>query len=386
MFFNFYKIAKNHFFNYPTPVTLNSFWNFGFLLTIVLVIQIVSGLLLAIYYVPNFNMAFESVEYIMREVNYGWLIRYIHSNGASFFFVFTYIHIARGIYYNSYSYNKLVWISGVIILFLLMAVSFIGYVLPWGQMSYWGATVITNLVTVLPVIGKKIVYLLWGDFSVSNATLNRFFVLHFILPFIILFFVVLHFIFLHDKGSYNPLRLECFNDKINFYPYFLLKDLVFLFLFLLIYFIFILYFPNVLGHSDNYIPANIMSTPEHIVPEWYFLPYYAILRSIPNKALGVLAMLGSLLVLVLLPSVSFNQYLYKNIAYKFKLVIFINVLLNKYAFFIFNLIFILLMWLGAMPVKEPYITVSQILVFFYFFYFFYLLFISKFNLLKDKKN
>lgn len=381
---HFYKIIKNHFFNYPTPASINSFWNFGFLLTCVLIIQIISGLLLAIYYVPNFSLAFNSVEYIMRDVNFGWLIRYIHSNGASFFFIFTYIHIARGLYYNSYTYNKALWVSGVIILFLLMGVSFIGYVLPWGQMSYWGATVITNLVTVIPVIGKKIVYLLWGDFSVSNATLNRFFVLHFILPFIILVFVIIHFVLLHDKGSSNPLRLEYVSDKINFYPYFLIKDLIFFFFFLISYFIFIVYFPNVMGHPDNYIPANIMSTPEHIVPEWYFLPYYAILRSIPNKALGVLAMLGSLLILLILPFSGFNAYIYKNITQRYKLTIIANLLLNKYVFFAFNVIFILLMWLGAMPVKEPYITISYLLIYWYFLYFFYVFFINKIDFLKKK--
>ncbi len=296
---------------YPTPRNLNYWWNFGSLAGIMLVIMIVSGVVLAMHYTPNSGLAFNSVERIMRDVNYGWLLRYIHMNGASMFFLIVYIHIFRGLYYGSYKYpRELLWMLGVVILLLMMATAFMGYVLPWGQMSYWGATVITNLFSAIPVVGSKIVTLLWGGFTVGNPTLNRFFSLHYLLPFVIVAVVGLHLVALHTHGSNNPLGIDHRGpqDSIPFHPYYTIKDMFGLSVFLIFYAIFVFYMPNALGDPQNYIPANPLQTPPDIVPEWYFLPFYAILRSItfnflgiPGKLLGVLLMFASILVLFVLP-------------------------------------------------------------------------------------
>ncbi len=289
---------------YPTPKNLNYFWNFGSLAGFMLIAMIATGLFLAMQYTAHVNLAFNSVERIMRDVNYGWLLRYLHMNGASMFFVVVYIHIFRGLYFGSYKApRELLWQIGVVILLLMMATAFMGYVLPWGQMSFWGATVITNLFSAIPVVGNKIVTLLWGGFSVDNPTLNRFFALHFLLPFVILAVVLFHIIALHRFGSNNPIGIETKGkqDTIPFHPYYTTKDIFGLGIFLIFYAFWVFYFPNALGDPDNYIPANPLSTPEHIVPEWYFLPFYAILRSIPDKLFGVLAMGASILILFILP-------------------------------------------------------------------------------------
>jgi quinol-cytochrome oxidoreductase complex cytochrome b subunit len=296
--------------DYPTPRNLNYWWNFGSLAGIMLVIMIVSGIFLAMNYTPEKDLAFDSVERIMRDVNFGWLMRYIHMNGASMFFVVTYIHIFRGLYYGSYKEpRELLWMLGVVILLLMMATAFMGYVLPWGQMSYWGATVITNLFSAIPVVGNAIVTWLWGGFTVDNPTLNRFYSLHYLLPFVIVGVVVLHLVALHQHGSNNPLGIDRKGpqDSIPFHPYYTIKDLFGLCVFLVIYAAFVFFYPNMLGDPANYIPANPLQTPAEIVPEWYFLPFYAILRSVPNilfipaKLAGVMAMFGAIGVLFILP-------------------------------------------------------------------------------------
>ncbi len=289
---------------FPAPRNFNYFWNFGALAMFVLATMILSGLFLAMHYTPHADYAFESVERIMRDVNYGWLIRYIHMNGASMFFIVVYIHMSRGLYYGSYKEpRELLWMLGVLILLLMMATAFMGYVLPWGQMSFWGATVITNLFSAIPFVGEGIVTWLWGGFSVDNPTLNRFFALHFVLPFVIAAVVLLHVWALHVTGSNNPLGIEPKGpqDTLPFHPYYTIKDTFGLGVFLIFFSIFVFYAPNVLGHPDNYIPANPMQTPPHIVPEWYFLPFYAILRAIPDKLGGVIMMFGSIAVLFVLP-------------------------------------------------------------------------------------
>ena len=262
----------NHIIHYPTPINLTYAWSFGSSAGICLIIQMISGIFLAMHYTPHIDLAFSSVEHIMRDVNHGWLIRYIHANGASMFFIVVYCHIFRGLYYGSYMHpRQLLWCSGVLIFILMMATAFMGYVLPWGQMSFWGATVITSLVTALPVIGQTIVDWLWGGFTVNNATLNRFFSIHFFLPFVIAGLTIIHLALLHKDGSTNPLGAESGGDKISFYPYFFVKDLYAFFVFVFIFAVFVYFFPNTLGHPDNYIPADPMHTPAHIVPEWYFL-------------------------------------------------------------------------------------------------------------------
>ena len=289
---------------YPTPRNLNYFWNFGSLAGVVLVIMIASGIFLAMNYTPNADLAFNSVERIVRDVNYGWLLRYIHMNGASMFFIVVYIHIFRGLYYGSYKApRELLWMLGVVIMLLMMATAFMGYVLPWGQMSFWGATVITNLFSAFPVVGEHIVTWLWGGFAVDNPTLNRFFSLHYLLPFVICAVVGLHLVALHQHGSNNPLGIDKKGpqDWIPFHPYYTVKDAFGLAVFLLIYCFIIFFHPNFFGSPDNYIPANPMATPASIEPEWYFLPFYAILRSLPDKLAGVLAMFGAIAVLFVLP-------------------------------------------------------------------------------------
>ncbi|EDP62928.1 Cytochrome b/b6-like protein [alpha proteobacterium BAL199] len=289
---------------YPTPKNLNYWWNFGSLAGIALVIMLISGITLAMHYTPHVDYAFDSVERIMRDVNYGWLIRYIHMNGASFFFIVVYIHIFRGLYFGSYKApRELLWMLGVVIMLLMMATAFMGYVLPWGQMSFWGATVITNLFSAIPVVGESIVTWLWGGFAVDNPTLNRFFSLHYLLPFVIIGVVVLHLVALHRFGSNNPLGVDIKSakDQIPFHPYYTVKDAFGLGVFLIVFSAVVFFAPNFFGEPDNYIPANPLVTPAHIVPEWYFLPFYAILRSIPDKLGGVLFMFGSIAVLFILP-------------------------------------------------------------------------------------
>ena len=289
---------------FPTPRNFNWLWNFGALAMVNLIIMIVTGIFLAMNYQPNATMAFDSVQHIMRDVNYGWLIRYVHQNGASMFFIVTYIHIFRGLYYGSYKApRELLWIMGVVILLVMMATSFMGYVLPWGQMSYWGATVITNLFSAFPGIGKHIVTLLWGGYSVDQPTLNRFFSLHYLLPFVLIGIVFLHVAALHIVGSNNPTGVEPRgpSDTLPFHPYYTAKDSVGVLVYLIVFAIFVFFAPNLLGDPNNFIEANPLQTPADIVPEWYFLPYYAILRSVPNKLLGVCMMFGSLLVLLVVP-------------------------------------------------------------------------------------
>lgn len=297
-------MAKHSTTEYPTPRNLNYWWNFGSLALICLIIQIVTGITLAMHYTAHVNMAFDSVEHIMRDVNYGWLIRYSHAVGASMFFIVVFVHIFRGLYYGSYkSPREILWWLGVVILILMMATAFMGYVLPWGQMSFWGATVITNLFSAFPLVGEHIVTWLWGGFSVDNPTLNRFFALHYLLPFLIVGVVGLHLVALHQHGSNNPLGIDPKGpqDRIPFHPYYTVKDFLGFGVFFLVFAWFVFFQPNYLGHPDNYTPANPMVTPAHIVPEWYFLPFYAILRAVPDKLLGVLAMFGSLIILFVLP-------------------------------------------------------------------------------------
>ena len=288
-------VGNNHIVDYPTPINISYFWGFGSLSGLMLVVQILTGVFLAIHYTPHVEIAFNSVEHIIRDVNNGWLLRYLHANGASFFFIVVYAHMFRGLYYGSYVHpREALWCSGVIILILIIATGFIGYVLPWGQISFWGATVITNLISAVPFVGESIVQWLWGGFSVDNPTLNRFFSLHYILPFVIAALALSHLVLLHENGSNNPLGVESKTEVISFYPYFYVKDLFGLILLFIIYFYFVFFSPNTLGHPDNYIPANPIVTPAHIVPEWYFLPFYAILRSIPHKLGGVIAIFGAL--------------------------------------------------------------------------------------------
>jgi len=288
---------------YPVPRNLNYWWNFGSLAMFMLAVMIFSGIILAMNYTPHVTLAFDSVERIMRDVNYGWLIRYMHANGASFFFIVVYIHILRGMYYGSYKApREVLWWIGILIYLAMMATGFLGYVLPWGQMSFWGATVITNLFSAVPLVGESIVTWLWGGFSVDNPTLNRFFSLHYLLPFVIVGLIFLHIWALHVPGANNPLGIDAAPaDKIPFYPYYVMKDVFGLGVFVVIFFITVFWFPNAMGHPDNYIPANPLVTPTHIVPEWYYLPFYAILRAIPNKLLGVVAMFGAILIMFVLP-------------------------------------------------------------------------------------
>lgn len=354
-----FAVVNNHLIDYPTPINLNYFYGFGSLAGIMLVIQILTGIFLAMHYTPHIDLAFNSVEHIMRDVNNGWLIRYTHANGASFFFIVVYIHIFRGLYYGSYiTPREYLWFSGVIIFILMMATAFMGYVLPWGQMSFWGATVITNLFSAIPLVGKDIVDWLWGGFAVDNPTLNRFFSLHFTFPFVIVGAVLLHLILLHEVGSNNPLGITLKTENVPFYPYFYTKDLFGLMVLLLIFFTFVFYYPNTLGHPDNYIEANPMKTPLHIVPEWYFLPFYAILRSIPNKIGGVIAMFGSLLVMLTIPFTNSSEI--KSTSFR---------PLFKIFYWLLVVTFFLLGWIGQMPVEYPYTEIGVYSMIYYFFFF-----------------
>lgn len=353
------RLVNSYVVDSPQPANLSYLWNFGSLLAVCLVIQILTGAFLAMHYQAHVDFAFNSVEHIMRDVNNGWIIRYIHANVASFFFIFVYMHVGRGLYYGSYKSPRiLVWSIGVIILVLMMAIAFLGYVLPYGQMSLWGATVITNLLSAIPVFGQDIVELIWGGFSVSNATLNRFFSLHYLLPFLLAALAVAHLIALHVHGSSNPNGISSNGDRYAMHPYFMFKDLVTILLFFLVLSIIVFYYPNLLGHSDNYIPANPMSTPVSIVPEWYLLPYYAILRSIPNKLLGVVAMFGSLLILLVLPLTDLSRIRGNQFRPAMKL-----------AFWFFVVDFIILMWIGSQHPDSPYLEIGQVATAFYFLWF-----------------
>lgn len=356
---SFLSFISNHIIIYPTPINLNYAWSFGSLAGICLVIQIVTGIFLAMHYIPHIDLAFDSVEHIMRDVNFGWLLRYLHANGASMFFLVIYLHIFRGIYYGSYMYPREdLWVSGILLFVLMMATAFLGYVLPWGQMSFWGATVITNLFSAIPVVGPSIVEWLWGGFSVDQATLNRFYSLHYFLPFTIAGGTIIHLCLLHKHGSNNPLGINTNISYVPFYPYFYVKDFYALWIFLFIYLSLVFYAPNLLGHPDNYIPANPMVTPAHIVPEWYFLPFYAILRSIPDKLGGVLAMFGAIVVLAALPflnTANVRSNLFRPIS-------------NK-VFWIVAGNFLLLGWIGQQPVEYPYMEVGLFCTCLYFFLF-----------------
>jgi ubiquinol-cytochrome c reductase cytochrome b subunit len=350
------SFVDSHIIDYPTPINLNYMWSFGSTAGICLVIQIITGIFLAMHYTPHVDLAFSSVEHIMRDVNNGWLIRYLHANGASMFFIVTYCHIFRGLYYGSYMHPRgLLWATGVIIFLLMMATAFMGYVLPWGQMSFWGATVITNLFSAVPFVGGAIVEWLWGGFSVDNATLNRFFSLHYLMPFVIAGLVIVHLSLLHANGSNNPLGINKNVDTVSFYPYFYVKDLLAFFILIAFFSFFVFYYPNALGHSDNYIPANPLVTPAHIVPEWYFLPFYAILRSIPDKLGGVVAMVAAILILLLLPIINTSEIR----SSKFRPIFGVG-----YWFLVSD--FLLLGWIGQKPVETPYIEIGMGLTFFYF--------------------
>src|SRR6266699_3374351 len=350
---------------YPTPRNLNYLWNFGSLSGIVLVIMIVTGIVLAMHYTPTADGAFNSVEHIMRDVNYGWLIRYVHTTGASMFFVAVYIHLFRGLYYGSYKApRELLWWLGVIILLLMMTTAFFGYTLPWGQMSFWGATVITNLFSAIPVVVDDIVTWLLGGFGVGDPTLNRFYALHYLLPFVIVAVVLLHLIALHRFGSNNPLGIDMKGpqDTLPFHPYFTIKDLFGLVVFLLIYSFFVFYAPIFLGSTENYIPANPMQTPNHIVPEWYLLPYYAILRSVPNKLFGVILAFGSIFLLFIVPWLDTSPVR----SARFRPI-------YKWVFWLLVIDVIALGWVGANPPEGLVVTVGQIATFYYFVHFLILL-------------
>ncbi|MDA0661611.1 MAG: cytochrome b N-terminal domain-containing protein [Proteobacteria bacterium] len=353
---------------FPMPKNLNYFWNFGALASIVLVVMVVTGIILAMQYTPHVDHAFESLERIRRDVNYGWLLQYIHMNGASMFFIVVYIHMFRSLYYGSYKApRELLWMLGVVILLLIMATAFMGYVLPWGQMSYWGATVITNLFSAIPVVGDWIVTLLWGGFSVDNATLNRFFSLHYLLPFVLFAVVGLHVVALHISKSNNPdgIEMKGPQDSLPFHPYFTAKDSVGVGVFLLFFAFFVFYAPNFFGEPDNYIEANPLQTPPHIVPEWYFLPFYAILRSIdfdvlfiPAKLMGVLMMFGSILILFILPWLDTAKV--RSAKYR---------PIYKFVFWVFVIDCVALGWCGAQPAEGIALVISKVSTFYYFFHF-----------------
>nr|YP_010026045.1 cytochrome b [Lophops carinata]QOQ36889.1 cytochrome b [Lophops carinata] len=345
---------NNFIIDLPSPSNISTWWNFGSILGLCLTMQIVSGIFIAMHYSPSVTLAFKSIVNITRDVNYGWLMRNMHANGASLFFIMIYLHTGRGLYYGSYKLKK-TWFSGTLILLTLMATAFLGYVLPWGQMSFWGATVITNLISAVPYIGQDIVNWVWGGFAVDNPTLNRFFTFHFILPFFLSFLIILHLMFLHETGSSNPLGMKNKIDKIPFHPFFTFKDILGFIISMGLFSIFINYSPFMFTDPENFTPANPMVTPIHIQPEWYFLFAYAILRSIPNKLGGVVSLILSILILWTLPF-SMKQKFQSTKMYP----------INKLAFWILINTFILLTWIGARPVEEPYIFVGQILTILYF--------------------
>ena len=355
------RLAHDSFVDYPTPKNLNYWWTFGGILTFCLVTQIITGIILAMHYTPHVDHAFNSVEHIMRNVNHGWLIRYIHANGASMFFLAVYIHIFRGMYYGSYKApREVLWILGVLIYLLMMAAAFMGYVLPWGQMSLWGATVITNLFGAIPLVGDSIATWLWGGFSVDNPTLNRFFSLHYLIPFLIFGVVILHIWALHVPGNNNPvgISVKSEQDTVPFHPYYTVKDGFALVVFMILFSYFVFFAPNVLGHADNYIPANPLVTPAHIVPEWYLLPFYAILRAVPDKLGGVIAMVGAIFILFVLPWLDTSKI--RSARYR---------PLFKQFFLIFVVNCLVLGYLGAMPAEGVYITLARICTIYYFAHF-----------------
>jgi ubiquinol-cytochrome c reductase cytochrome b subunit len=352
-----FKIINNALVDLPAPSNISAWWNFGSLLGLCLIIQTLTGLFLAIHYTADIETAFNSVNHICRDVNYGWLLRTLHANGASFFFICIYLHIGRGIYYGSYLYAQ-TWSIGVIILFLVIGTAFIGYVLPWGQMSFWGATVITNLLSAVPYLGLDLVQWLWGGFAVDNATLTRFFTFHFLLPFVVIAATIIHLLFLHQTGSNNPLGINRNRDKIPFHPYFSFKDIFGFIIIIILLFLLTILAPYKLGDPDNFIPANPLVTPPHIQPEWYFLFAYAILRSIPNKLGGVIALVLSIAILFILPFTNIRKF--RGIQYY---------LFNQVLFWTILIIVILLTWIGARPVEDPYVLTGQILTVLYFSYF-----------------
>ena len=360
-----FSFLKHSAVDYPTPRNLNYWWNFGSLAGFFLLVQIITGIILSMHYTAHVDHAFDSIEHIMRNVNHGWLIRYIHMNGASFFFIVVYIHIFRGLYYGSYKApRELLWWLGILILLLMMATAFMGYVLPWGQMSFWGATVITNLFSAIPLIGDNITQWLWGGYSVDNPTLSRFYTLHFLLPFLIVGVVVLHIVALHTHGSNNPLGIDRKGpqDSIPFHPFYTIKDLFGLSFALTIFFAVVFFAPDFLGHPDNYIPADPLKTPAHIVPEWYFLPFYAILRAIPDKLGGVIAMFSAIFVLFLLPWLDTSKV--RSATFR---------PIYKILFWIFLIDAIVLGWVGSKPAEGVYIIISRLATFYYFLHFLILL-------------
>nr|WNH36866.1 cytochrome b [Bathysphyraenops simplex] len=348
------KIVTHSVIDLPAPSNISAWWNFGSLLGLCLGIQILTGLFLAMHYTADIATAFSSVAHICRDVNYGWLIRNIHANSASFFFICLYLHVGRGLYYGSYL-NKETWNVGVVLLLITMMTAFVGYVLPWGQMSFWGATVITNLLSAIPYVGNALVQWIWGGFSVDNATLNRFFAFHFLFPFVIVAVSLLHFIFLHAVGSNNPLGLTSNSDKISFHPYFIYKDILGFMVLLILLMSLSLFAPNLLGDPDNFTPANPLVTPPHIKPEWYFLFAYAILRSIPNKLGGVLALLASILILLLVPLLHTSKQ--RGITFR---------PVTQFLFWTLIATVGILTWIGGMPVEHPFIIIGQVASFLYF--------------------
>nr|ADX32828.1 cytochrome b [Mus setulosus] len=349
-----FKMINHSFIDLPAPSNISSWWNFGSLLGVCLMVQILTGLFLAMHYTSDTLTAFSSVTHICRDVNYGWLIRYLHANGASMFFICLFLHVGRGMYYGSYTFME-TWNIGVILLFAVMATAFMGYVLPWGQMSFWGATVITNLLSAIPYVGTTLVEWIWGGFSVDKATLTRFFAFHFILPFIIAALVIVHLLFLHETGSNNPTGLNSDADKIPFHPYYTIKDILGVLMMLMFLMTLVLFFPDILGDPDNYMPANPLNTPPHIKPEWYFLFAYAILRSIPNKLGGVLALILSILILALLPFLHTSKQ---------RSLMFRPITQTLYWILVANLL--VLTWIGGQPVEHPFIIIGQLASISYF--------------------